>query len=436
MDFDIYDIIRKKRDGGELTEEEIRYFVSRYTDGHIPDPQAAALLMAICINGMTPEETTALTLAMTYSGDVMDLSSVNGPTADKHSTGGVGDKTTLVAAPVAAACGVKVAKMTGRGLGHTGGTVDKLESIPGFLTELPPDVFLAQVNKIGLSIIGQTGRLTPADKKLYSLRNSTGTVESIPLIASSIMSKKFAGGSQSIVLDVKYGSGAFMKTPKAALELAETMVAIGRRENRRMTAVVSNMDTPLGNCIGNNLEVIEAIEILNDRGPADLREICLTLSALMVSSALEIPYDDAFAKAEQTLKDGSALGKLRDMVKAQLGDSTLIDYPERFASCRFLHEVRASEEGYISSMNSEKIGAASMLLGAGRRFPDDAIDFSAGIVLKKKTGDKVDIGEPIASLHSSRDKTLHEAENLLNEAITYSKKAPPKEKHIYNIIHE
>lgn len=435
MELDIYDIIRKKRDGGELTEEEIRYFVTRYTEGNIPDPQAAALLMAICINGMTLEETTALTLAMTNSGDVMDLSSVNGPTADKHSTGGVGDKTTLVAAPVAAACGVKVAKMTGRGLGHTGGTVDKLESIPGFLTELPPDVFLAQVNKIGLSVIGQTGRLTPADKKLYSLRNATGTVESIPLIASSIMSKKFAGGSQSIVLDVKYGSGAFMKTPKEALKLAQTMIDIGRKEGRSMTAVVSNMDTPLGNCIGNNLEVIEAIEILNDRGPADLREICLTLASLMISSALDISYDDAFTRAELTLKDGSALGKLRDMVKAQLGDSTLIDYPERFASCRFLHEVRASEEGYIASMDSEKIGAASMLLGAGRRFPDDAIDFSAGIVLKKKTGDKVDIGEPIASLHSSREKTLHEAEKLLDEAIVYSKKAPPKEKHIYKIIH-
>ena len=366
----MYDIIRKKRDGGELSTEEIRYFTSEYTNGRIPDYQASALLMAIFIRGMNIRETTDLTLAMAHSGDTLDLSGVDGQTADKHSTGGVGDKTTLIAAPIAAALGCKIAKMSGRGLGHTGGTVDKLESIPGFKTELPPELFINQVNTIGISVIGQSGRMTPADKKLYALRDLTATVENQSLMASSIISKKIAGGSSNIVLDVKYGSGAFMKTPEAAEGLAREMIDIGSNAGRSMTAVISNMDTPLGYCIGNNLEVIEAIQVLHGEGPDDLRELCTTLAALMASSCFGRPFEEEKAAAMRTLTDGTAFEKFRQLVRAQLGDISVIDYPERFPRSRFSHVIRSDKEGYITKMDSEKIGTVSMILGAGRETKD------------------------------------------------------------------
>lgn len=430
----MYDIIRKKRDGGTLTTEEIRYFIEEYTAGRIPDYQASALLMAIFIRGMDLRETTDLTIAMAKSGDVIDLSGVKGETADKHSTGGVGDKTTLICVPMAAALGCKIAKMSGRGLGHTGGTIDKLESIPGFKTELPPELFLNQVNSIGLSVVGQSGQLTPADKKLYALRNLTGTIENQSLIASSIISKKLAGGSKNIVLDVKYGSGAFMKTPKDAVSLAEEMCQIGNKAGRKMTALISNMDTPLGYNIGNNLEVIEAIEVLNNRGSADLREICVTLAGLMYASCFDKPFDESKIAAEKVLEDGSALDKLRQMVHAQLGDVSLIDHPDNFEKSRITHEVRAQKDGYISKMDSEKIGTASVILGAGREAKDEPIDYPAGIVLCKKTGDHVSVGDPIAVLHTNREKKLHEAEQEFISAIDIEDRKPAPEPLIYKII--
>ncbi|MBQ9066616.1 MAG: thymidine phosphorylase [Clostridia bacterium] len=431
----MYDIIEKKREGNALTAEEIRFFVGEYCNGRIPDAQAAALLMAICCNGMDADETTELTRVMEHSGDVLDLSAVSGPTVDKHSTGGVGDKTTLVVAPTAAALGCKVAKMSGRALGHTGGTLDKLESIPGFVADLPEDLFLSQVNSIGLAITGQTGHLTPADKKIYALRDETATVMSKPLIASSIMSKKLASGSSNIVLDVKYGSGAFMKTLEDARELAQIMVDIGKRAGRNMTAVISNMDRPLGYNVGNSLEVIEAIQVLKGEGPEDLYELSTTLAGLMYSSCFTIPYDDAKAAAEEAIRSGAALEKFRELVRAQRGDVSLIDHPECFETSRYTQVIRASREGYLTAMNTGAIGTASCILGAGRENKDAYINYTAGIQICKKTGDSVSVGETIAVLRTDKESSLHDAEKTYLSAITIGPDKPEPTPLIHAVLH-
>lgn len=422
----IYDIISHKRDGLELTDDEIAFFVKGVTEKTIEDYQCTALLMAIYLNGMSDREMITLTDETARSGDMLDLSAVGGVTADKHSTGGVGDKTTLIVAPIAAALGVKIAKMSGRGLGHTGGTVDKLESIDGFCTSLSPERFISQVQKIGIAVVGQTGSLAPADKILYSLRDATATVASLPLIASSIMSKKLAAGASCIVLDVKTGSGAFMKTVAQAKELSEKMVHIGNAHGRKTAALITDMDTPLGNSIGNSLEVKEAIEVLSGRGPADLTEVSSALAAKIVSLSFGISKKDAEAKVKEALANGTALSKLREMVEAQGGDVRLIDNPELFKKARFCRKVLSPEEGYIKSMNAEKIGASSVILGAGREKKGDPIDFSAGIILHKKTGDKVKIGGELCELLTDDEAKLHDAEKLFISAIEFCKKEPEK----------
>ena len=430
----MYDIIKKKRDGGELSTEEIDFFVKGYTDGTIPDYQASALTMAIYFEGMNPRETTDLTLAMARSGDMMDLSPINGETVDKHSTGGVGDKTTLIVAPIAAALGCKVAKMSGRGLGHTGGTVDKLESIPGFKVELPPEQFFKQVDEIGIAVIGQSGNMTPADKKLYALRDVTACIESTPLIASSIISKKLAGGSKNIVLDVKCGSGAFMKTPEDAHELAKAMVDIGNRAGRKTTAVITNMDIPLGNYVGNTLEVTEAVGVLKGEGCSDLKELCTVLASVMYASCEEIEIEEARKAVLRVISDGSALGKLREMVVYQGGDPSVIDNPDNFEKSKYIYEVKSPVDGFITKTDTEKIGLASVVLGAGREKKGDPIDYKAGIVLSKKTGDAVRTGDTIATLHTDLENKLPEAEAMILSALTFGESQPPQEKLIYEIV--
>ena len=406
----IYDIIMKKKRGGELTPEELDYLVCGYTDGSIPDYQMSAFLMAVCFRGMTDSECASLTVSMAKSGDMIDLSSLGENTVDKHSTGGVGDKTTLIIAPLVAAAGGKVAKMSGRGLGHTGGTVDKLESFPGYNTNLAPEDFFSQVEKIGVAVTGQTGNLAPADKKLYALRDVTATVDSIPLIASSIMSKKLAGGSNSIVLDVKVGSGAFMKTEREATLLAEQMKRIGELSGRRVSAIITDMDIPLGNAIGNSLEVKEAITVLRGGGPCDLRAVCLELAAAMLSLSLSLSSADAMKLASKTLGSGAAYKKFIEWIGAQGGNTAYAENVELFEKARVERRVLSSENGYISSMDTEKIGGIAVALGAGRVTKEDAIDHSAGIVLHKKTGDEVKRGEPVATLYTSDEKKADEAE--------------------------
>lgn len=430
----MYDIIKKKRDGEELTSEEISFFVDGYTNGKIPDYQASALCMAIFYKGMNPRETTDLTLAMAKSGDMLDLSVLGDKTVDKHSTGGVGDKVTLIVAPIAATLGCTVAKMSGRGLGHTGGTVDKLESIPGFKVEIPSDEFFSIVKQTGIAVIGQSGNLTPADKKLYALRDVTATVESLPLIASSIISKKLSAGSQHIVLDVTCGSGAFMKTPEAARELARAMVEIGNMAGRHMTAVITNMDTPLGINIGNILEVKEAIDVLRGKGPDDLVTVCKTIASLMYASCFGVSAEDAMPKVEQAINSGAAFLKLKEMVKAQGGDVSFIDDPSLFESSKYVYEVKAERSGYISHMNAETIGIASVVLGAGREKKEDSIDYKAGISLLKKTGSYVDIGDTIAILYTDLENKISEAEKLILDTIEMSDDKPADEKLIYEII--
>lgn len=430
----MYDIIKKKRDGGELSAEEINFFVDGYTGGSIPDYQASAFCMAVFFSGMNARETTDLTLAMAKSGDMLDLSVLGDKTVDKHSTGGVGDKVTLIVAPVAAALGCTVAKMSGRGLGHTGGTVDKLESIPGFKTELNSEEFFAQVQRIGISVIGQSGNMTPADKKLYALRDVTATVESIPLIASSIISKKLAGGSQHIVLDVTCGSGAFMKTPEAAEELARAMVEIGNLAGRKMTAVITNMDTPLGINIGNTLEVAEAVEVLKGKGPEDLRTVCVEIASLMYASCFDCTADEARPKVLDAIDSGAAFEKLKEMVKAQGGDTAVLDNPDLFEKAKFAYEVKSPAAGFIAHMNAEAIGIASVVLGAGRETKDAPIDFKAGISLLKKTGDRVEAGDTIAVLYTDLEDKLPQAEKMILDALEFSDTALEPEKLIYGII--
>lgn len=430
----MYDIIAKKRDGHALNDAEITFFIDGYTAGEIPDYQVSALLMAICLNGMNDEETRCLTLSMRDSGDCVDLSSFGGLTVDKHSTGGVGDKTSLIVAPLAAALGCKVAKMSGRGLGHTGGTVDKLESIPGFRTSLTAEEFHRQVEECGIAIVGQSGNLAPADKKLYALRDVTATVGSIPLIASSIMSKKLAAGSDHIVLDVKVGAGAFMKEESQARDLAQAMVAIGKGCGRQVRAVLTDMETPLGCAVGNALEVKEAAAVLrNDAAFPDLREVCVTLVTQMAASCLGISEEDARHRAELALTNGDAYRLFIQWITAQGGDASVIEQ-ENFGTARQEYTVTAAQDGYITAMDAEKIGECAVVLGAGRRTKEDSIDPTAGLILHRKTGDAVKAGEPIATLYSSVSEDFTAAKALFDTAVEIGKTAPQSRPLIYGII--
>ena len=383
----MYDLIMKKRNSLELSKEEISYIIKEYVAGNIPDYQMSAFLMAIYFKGMSKEETLYMTMEVAHSGDMVDLSSIKGVKVDKHSTGGVGDKTTLIIAPIVASLGVKVAKMSGRGLGHTGGTVDKLESIPNFKTILSREEFFDIVNKIGVSVIGQSGNLAPADKKLYALRDVTATVDSIPLIAISIMSKKLAAGNDCILLDVKTGSGAFMKTVDSAIELAKEMVDIGSNAGKNTLALITDMDIPLGYNIGNSLEVIEAVETLRGRGPKDLTEVCIQLSANMLYLAGKGSIEECIHLANRAIEDGSAYNKFIEMVEAQGGDSNVIKDVDKFEKSKYAFEVKSEYSGYIYSMDTESLGIASVMLGAGRETKDSIIDFSAGIIINKKYGE-------------------------------------------------
>ncbi len=398
------DIITKKQNGEELTTEEIQFFIKGYTDGSIPDYQASALAMAIYFQDMTDRERADLTMAMVNSGETIDLSAIEGIKVDKHSTGGVGDTTTLVLAPLVAALDVPVAKMSGRGLGHTGGTIDKLEAIKGFHVELSKDEFIKLVNRDKVAVIGQSGNLTPADKKLYALRDVTGTVNSIPLIASSIMSKKIAAGADAIVLDVKTGAGAFMKTDEDAVNLAKAMVRIGNNVGRQTMAVISDMSQPLGFAIGNALEVKEAIDTLKGEGPEDLTELVLTLGSQMVVLAKKAEtLDEAREKLIDVMKNGKALQKFKDFLQNQGGDSSVADNPEKLPQAAYKIDVPAKEAGVVSEIVADQIGVAAMLLGAGRATKEDKIDLAVGIMLRKKVGDAVEKGEPLVTLYANRE---------------------------------
>ena len=432
----MYDIIRRKRDGGVLTEEEIRFFVEGYAHGEIPDYQASAMCMAIFFRGMTLEETTALTLAVRDSGDRLDFSRISGIRTDKHSTGGVGDKTSLVVAPIVASLGVKVAKMSGRGLGHTGGTIDKLEAIPGFCTDLPTAKFEEIVNRVGIAIVGQTATLAPADKKLYALRDVTATVDSMPLIASSIMGKKLAADDDCIVLDVKTGSGAFMKSVEESRELARIMVGIGRAVGKKMCALITDMDRPLGYAVGNTLEVVEAIKTLQGNGPADLTALCIALAAHMLVLSEKGDYAACEEMAKKAIADGSALATLCAMVEAQGGDPAYICEPEKFKKARFTKTVTAPKAGYIHQVDAEGYGIAALLLGAGRNTKEDTIDHTAGLMIHAKTGDYVEPGAPIATLYTEREETLAAAEARLLSATFFSHEAPAARPLIFDVIQE
>lgn len=415
----MYDIIQKKKAGQTLSKEEIHEMIQSYVSGEIPDYQMAAFLMAVYFQGMTAEELTELTMAMAHSGEMVDLSPIPGVKVDKHSTGGVGDKTTLVIAPVVAACGGKVAKMSGRGLGHTGGTIDKLESIPGFQTEMAQEKFFDIVKRKGLSVIGQSGNLVPADKKLYALRDVTATVDSLPLIAASVMSKKIAAGSDKIVLDVTTGSGAFLENMEESLELAETMVAIGELAGRETVALITNMDTPLGIAIGNTLEVKEVIEILHGRGPEDLRYVCVQLAANMLFVSGMGDIGECIHMAEEALKSGLAYEKFREMVAEQGGNVEMIDHPEQLHSAPYQCELKAEQDGYITGMNTKQCGIASVVLGAGREKKESKIDMAAGIHIYCKTGDYVKKGDTLAVLYAEEEAKLQPACKMLGEAYFY-----------------
>ena len=427
----MYDLITKKKRGEPLATSEIRAMVEGFTKGEIPDYQMAAMLMAICFRSMTEEEMRGLTLAMAASGDEVDLSAFGSSTVDKHSTGGVGDKTTLIACPVVAAAGGRIAKMSGRGLGHTGGTVDKLESIPGFRTTLSREEFFAVVEKTGISLIGQSGELAPADKKLYALRDVTATVDSIPLIAASVMSKKLAAGSAAIVLDVKTGSGAFMKTLDDALALARAMVAIGEGAGRKTSAVITDMDVPLGFAVGNALEVAEAMEVLQGRGPADLREVSLALAADMLRLIGRGSFDECQRLAEKAVEDGSAFRAFAAMVEAQGGDASCLADPRKLPQAAFRLKVRAERSGYITHMDAETIGRAACMLGAGRETKESVIDHAAGIRILKKTGEAVEAGEAIAELHANAENLLAPAASRCLAAIEVGTAPPAKRPRIF-----
>lgn len=429
------DLIQKKKNGETLTKEEIEFMITDYVAGKIPDYQMSAMLMAIYFNGMENEELAAFTLAMRDSGDLVDLSPIEGIKVDKHSTGGVGDKTTLIVGPIVAACGVPVAKMSGRGLGFTGGTLDKLESISGFRIDLSAEEFFETVKKTGISVIGQTGNLAPADKLLYALRDVTATVDSIPLIAASVMSKKLAAGSDKIVLDVTTGSGAFMKNTRDAKKLAKHMVAIGNHAGKETVAILTGMEEPLGFAIGNNMEVKEAIEVLKGDGPEDVKEVSVALAGMMLSLGLEnVSHSQGKRMAKKALSSGQAFEKFKEMVQAQGGDIRYVEHPEFFERDAFEGEVLAAEDGFLSGMDTEKIGVAAGLLGAGRETKDSVIDMSAGIYLKKKIGDTVKKGEPIAICYAGTKEKLNRGMAMFESSIRYSKEAPRIPKLIVDII--
>ena len=413
----IVNIIKNKRNGLKLSKAEIDYFITNYVLGNIPDYQASSLLMAIYFNGLDNEETANLTFAIRDSGEKLDFSKINGVRVDKHSTGGVGDKTSLIVAPIVASLGVKVAKMSGRGLGHTGGTVDKLESIIGYRTELSNDEFINQVNEIGIAIVGQSANLAPADKKLYALRDVTATVESLPLVVSSIMGKKLAADDDVIVLDVKCGSGAICKTLKESEKLASLMVDIGKKAGKKMLALITDMDKPLGNAIGNSLEVIEAIKTLKGEGPQDLTEISIILASNMLYLSGVGTIKECEALVKNSIKDGTAFNKFVELVKYQGGNVDLILNPNNFEKAKYSFEVFAEKDGYISKTDTEGYGMASLMLGAGRNSLDDAIDFTAGIILNKKTGDKVNKGDLLATLYSNTNNFLSAKETFLKSTV-------------------
>ncbi|WP_044641571.1 pyrimidine-nucleoside phosphorylase [Risungbinella massiliensis] len=412
------EIIRKKRDGKELTTEELRYLIEGYSKGEIPDYQLSAWAMAVYYQGMTARETADLTMAMVESGDQVDLSAIPGVKVDKHSTGGVGDTTTLVLAPLVAAVGVPVAKMSGRGLGHTGGTIDKLESIPGFSTEIPNKKFLELVQKSGIAVMGQTANLTPADKQLYGLRDVTGTVESIPLIASSIMSKKIAAGSDAIVLDVKTGDGAFMKEEADAVRLAEAMVAIGHQVGRKTVAIISDMSQPLGYAIGNAMEIREAIDTLRGEGPEDLTDLCTALGTEMLLLAGKYETrQEATQALQQVIENGAALEKMEEFVSGQGGDIATITDPGKLPQPKEKVVIHSDKAGYIQRIHAEEIGLCAMRLGAGRATKADQIDFAVGVELHRKVGDAVEVGTPLATLYVNSEKNLPEVEKRLIAAM-------------------
>lgn len=420
------DFIQHKRDGKEHSAQEIQEWIEQYCKGEIPDYQMSAWTMAVYFNGMSAKEIAALTMAMAESGDQVDLSAIEGVKVDKHSTGGVGDKTSLIIAPIVAAVGVPVAKMSGRGLGHTGGTIDKLESIQGFHTELTQKQFVEQVNSIGVSLIGQSGDLAPADKQLYALRDVTATVESIPLISSSIMSKKIAAGADAIVLDVKTGNGAFMKTLDDSIKLAQAMVAIGSEVGRETAAIISDMDQPLGYAIGNALEIAEVIDTLKGNGPADLTELCLTLATHLVILGKKAKDDkEARSLVEGVLRDGQALEKLKQLIAAQGGDASVVDDPKRLPQAQSTYDVVSTDEGYVAAIGAEALGLAAMKLGAGRATKNDRIDHAVGIVLGKKVGEYVARGDVLATLYvNSTTDAEQEAENIVKQAFFISKEQP------------
>jgi pyrimidine-nucleoside phosphorylase len=430
----IFDIIQKKKRGGALTREEIEFFIQGVTDGSIPDYQITALLMAVCLKGMNPTETTLLTLMMANSGDVLDLSPLPGIKADKHSTGGVGDKTTLIVAPMVAAMGVTVAKMSGRSLGHTGGTVDKLEGIPGFNTDLTMEEFFATLHRCGICLSGQSMSLAPADKKIYALRDATATIDSIPLIAASIMSKKIAAGADCILLDVKTGNGSFMKSLDDARALAQAMVEIGKGAGRKTAAMITDMSTPLGCGIGNSIEIAESIDVLRGEGPEDLRCVCIELAAYMLYLAGKGDLTRCRALAREAIASGRALEKFAEVVAAQGGDRSYIDDPKKFPKAKIAREIIAPRTGYIQAMDTEGIGITALMLGAGRSRPDDSIDYSAGLILRAKTADRAEKGEILATLYTSSEDKADEAEEKFLSCFTYSDIPVEKPPLIYDVI--
>lgn len=428
------DIIEHKRDGKTLTNEEINFFITNYVDGKIPDYQVSALLMAILFRGMSDEEIFNLTNDMLHSGDIIDLSKIKGVKVDKHSTGGVGDKTSLVLGPLVASCGVKLAKMSGRGLGHTGGTLDKMESIPGMQINISEDNFISQVNKIGMAIVGQTGHLVPADKKLYALRDVTGTVDSLPLIASSIMSKKLASGSDSILLDVKVGSGAFMKTLEMGEELAKTMVSIGKYFKKDTRAILTDMDEPLGLAVGNNLEVIEAINTLKGNGPKDLTELCIKAGAIMLLQAkICSSFEEGEKLLQSKIENGEAFKKFVEFVEAQGGDITYVLNTSKFEKAKYEISINSNKSGYITKIDALEIGEFAMKLGAGREKIEDKIDYSAGIILSKKIGDFVNSGDELCKIYTNKENYEEIIKEIKNSFII-SENKPENRKIIYKVI--
>ena len=430
----MYDVILKKRSGQELTKEEIEYFIDGYVDGSIPDYQASALCMAIWFRGMSDEETAALTDCMARSGDTVDLSAFGDLTVDKHSTGGVGDKTTLIVAPIVAALGGKVAKMSGRGLGYTGGTADKLESIPGMRVTMDRADFMRQVEKIGVAVIGQSGNLTPADKKLYALRDVTATVDSIPLITSSVMSKKLAAGSHGIVLDVKVGSGAFMKKPEDARVLAKNMVAIGKACGRNMAALITEMDRPLGRAVGNTIEVVEAVEVLREAKKGDLYDVCVALATEMTMLFKGASHAEAQAMVVDAIESGAAYQKMKEWIAAQGGDADWLERVKIGDGAAYEIPVVSHASGYVTAMDTEAIGAAAVILGAGRNKKEDAIDFAAGITVEAKTGDRVEKGGTVARLYTNDRASAEAAAKRYLDALTVGPEAPEEAKLIYDVI--